>query len=331
MYSLELSPPQIISEELEQVRSILDGFLETLQVDQDIAPSKTLMLSDLTLCPGMDLKARGDQPSPDLLQVYDQVVNHWMEDLPLAVSNSSRLSKFKIVRRLALELYLGCIGISLCDKVSQRDKLSVPETNDTSLLILSKSNESPLAELPSFSSPLATQDPSQDAGFSLPTSVRTPSSHSRGWGGSTADPIEEPAILRLRRYTDSIKAPANLGTSSLLSLWPVSAGADPTQYKWDAVQWSSAKFGQEEGSLRKRREDSRRQKRSKGFADGESTTTGRISSQPMPRRSERDLASAANSQRIHEGPMSQPDKGLFGSRSAHFGNKKQKKRRAAGF
>jgi RNA polymerase I-specific transcription initiation factor RRN6 len=295
------------------------------------------VLSNLNSCPGIDFPMAKDSSFSDLLQVYDQVGDHWMASLPLKLPNLSRLSKFKIARKIAVELCLSSVGVSLRNKYSQAIEPSDPETGKLSLPILSKAYELSREESPSSPSSQVTQGPSQDSGFGLPTPARTPSLYSHASGTST-EPIEDLAILRLRQYALSIKSPPKMGKSALLSHWPPLPGMDPAEYKWEPVQKSSMEDDTGEvNDYRERRGEARRRRRTERFLNRERVTVSEVASRPAFTSfgSQPEIVQhATSSQTVDEFSMTQPDRGLFGSRSVQPGKKKQKKqkkRRAAGF
>jgi RNA polymerase I-specific transcription initiation factor RRN6 len=332
MRSLELSQEQLMSEELGRAGPILDDFLKSLQTDQELDTTETLALSSLNLCPGIDHSSQDHRSFSELLQVYDQVADHWMASLPSKVSNLSRLSKYKIARRVAVELCLSSIGISLCNKTAQEEQPPAPEVGDIVLPILSKTYDLPREDSPLPSS-RATQSLSQDAGFNVPLPAQTPSLYSHG-SSTSQGPTEDPAILRLRQYVTSTKSPLSFRNSPLLSVWPAFPGTDPADFAWEGLQEDPAENDDEKNpTRRRRREEARRHRKAKKFLEQETTTARQALSQPisMSFGSQPGIHQhATSSQPGKELPMTQPDRGLFGSR-AQLGVKRQKKRRAAGF
>lgn len=321
------------AEDLEQGAPILRDFLESLKLDEDPDLPSELMLSNLTLCPGISFQNLEDSPLPDLLKVYDQVAETWIATLPLQVSGLTRLAKFKIARKVAVELCLCSIGIALRNKSAQVS--FVPTTEDVEELppLIGKSAATSRAGSPAlFSSQIPSSSMNKPT-FGLPTPAQTPSLYSQSHA-STSEYAEDPAISRLRQYAP-IKAKPDLGASKILSQWPETPGVDPATYSWEEIQKkAAANESGEETDHRKKREAARRKRRTERFLSRESTAATEVYTQPsayQPFGSQPDVQHAASSQTVAEDvPMTQPDRGAFGSRSMK-GKKKQKKKRTAGF
>lgn len=256
----------------------------------------------------------------DLLRIYDQVGEYWMASLPLRVSNLTRLSKFKIARKIAIELCLSSIAVSTRKKSQQaRDDISISGGIDL-----------PLYEQPNHTPSLRSLRAMRflpEAGFSLPTPSQTPSVYSHA-SNDTSEPGENASITRLRQYAVSIKALPDLGESAVLSQWPSIPGFDPAQYKWTSL------IAEDVAEVnRRQREEERRRKKAEKFLHRERMRGLHRSSQPTLLRSgsqpEFGLP-AKSSQSVGDVPMTQPDRGVFGARSTKRGKKKPRKR-AAGF
>lgn len=247
-----------------------------------------------------------------------------MASLPLQVSNLARLSKFKVARKVAVELYLSLISVSIRNRSSQAGEapsigggVDLPPysegAHDSDLLTSSQIDMSP----------------PPDAGFSLPTPSRTPSEYSH-MSNDTSELAEDPSISRLRQYAVSIKSRLDLGEPALLSQWPSTPGVDPAQYSWRSM----AEEAEDEFDSRRRRDEARRRRRTEKFLNRERPKESQASSQPtaLHSGSQPELGQpAASSQSVGDVPMTQPDRGVFGARSSKPGKKKQGKRRAAGF
>jgi RNA polymerase I-specific transcription initiation factor RRN6 len=287
-----------------------------------------LVISNLTLCPGANFSPGEDHVLSTLPDVYDRIGDYWLASLPIKVSNLSRLTKFNYARNIATELYLASIAVSIRDKSSHVIGSTDPKMSTISLPILSRANgayqgesgEYPSSQIVPISSP--------------PTPAQMPSLPSEGSATST-EVTGDSAILRLRQYAVSIAQPSRMGNSSLLSLWPSSPGEDPATYSWKADRQSGTDRWNHEGiDHRRRREESRRRKKTEKFLARGTAIESEVVSQPQsaPFGSQPAVAlHAASSQTVNELPMTQLDRGLFGSRSVQAGRKRQTKRRAAGF
>lgn len=293
-------------------------------MNQDPDNSPGFILSDLTSCPGIGLSVVDGSGLSDLLKVYDQVGEVWMASLPLKVSNLARLSKFKLARKVAVELCLSSIGIS-----RRKGPSHVAVTHSTGgEMDLTRYNEGS-NDSGLLISPQITMNLLPEAGSSLLTPSRTPSVYSQA-STNTTESLESPSISRLRQYAVSIKSQPDPSESALLAQWPSSPGADPTLYSWRSM----ADQELDENDPRRRREEARRRRRTEKFLQRERMKESQVSSQPTPIRSgsQPELAqSATSSQVVDDIPMTQPDRGVFGARSAKPGKKKAGRRRAAGF
>jgi len=269
---------------------------------------------------------------PELLGVYDRVGDYWVASLPLSVSNLSRLAKFKIARKAAMELCLSSISISLRKNQVTKGDLSSQNTHDILLLTSDRNYGLSREQSPVFSSQIFGHF-SENLNSSLPTPRRTPSLYSQS-SGVSADVVEDIAISRLRQYADIGSPLLDLPKLRLLSQWPSTAGADPSEFNAKAIldPHETDESG-EETEQKKRREESRR-RRTEKFLNKQRMGSVTATSQPaFPFfGSQAEVAHhAASSQSLPEIPMTQPDRGAFGSRAVHVDKKRQKKRRAAGF
>jgi RNA polymerase I-specific transcription initiation factor RRN6 len=268
----------------------------------------------MTICEGSKLS--------NLLRIYDQVCEHWMTSLPLKVSNLARFSKFKVARRVAVELCLSSIAVSI-HKISSAAN-EIPSTGGNLPLCGEAPNDPPFSM-----SPNVAMNPPPGAAFSLPTPSRTPSVYSH-ISNDTSEVIENASVTRLRQYAVSIKPRSGLRYSALLAQWPSTPGVDPAQYSWRSM----ADEIEDEIDSRRRREELRRRRRTERFLQGGRMKESQSSSQPTVMRSgsQPELGQpAASSQSVGDVPMTQPDRGVFGARFAMPGQKKKGKRRAAGF
>jgi RNA polymerase I-specific transcription initiation factor RRN6 len=329
---LDLSQIPGFSEDLEQGAPILQQFFQSLQEDEEAEASSALVLSNLTLCPGIEFETLEDSSLPDLLKVYDQVAENWIASLPLRVPDITRLAKFKIARKLAVELCLSSIGVSLRNKASEAPSLPVHDGKEPPDL-LQRSAAASREGSPALFSSQISPTPLPESGFGLPTPEQTPSLYSQSHA-SASELGEDPAILRLRQFAVSIKSKPDLETSKILSHWPAAPGVDPATYSYDAIQRkAAADESGEESDRGKRRDHIRRKRRIERFLSRESTAAAESSSQSgfAPFGSQPDVGHTGfSSQMIDDVPMTQPDRGAFGSRVTQS-KTKPKKKKAAGF
>jgi RNA polymerase I-specific transcription initiation factor RRN6 len=322
--SLELSGLTSLTENLEKVAEELVNFLNSLQQDPESVLS--LIISDLAACPAVGLPSAEDPKSPDLMKVYEQLVNKWIASLPLKVPNSARGSKFKIIRQMAVELCFSSVAISLENKLS-KISIALPEEGMT----LENSGEPATREssLATFFSSQMSAAPDGNPELTLPTPTRTPSIYSHGT--SASELTEDPAVSRLRQYAISLKPRPDFGQSKLLLEWPSLPGVDPASYSYEAVQKkAAAENSGEEGNHRDKREAARRKRRTERFLQRNVEAVSQPSFLPFGSQPPEVPHPDFSSQPVEELPMTQPDRGAFGSRSVK-GKKKRKKHRTAGF
>ena len=331
---LELSQDPEFKTDLEQGAPVLQAFLTSLERLEEPQALSSLVLSNLTLCPGITFQTFENSSLPDLSNIYDQVAKNWIVSLPLQVPGVTRLAKFNIARRLAIELCLSSIGVSLRNSASMTLSLPAPDSGG-----LADSFHEPAAtpregSLPSHSIQIPPNS-LPDSGFGLPTPERTPSIYSQSHASGSAF-AEDPAITRLRQYAVSITSKSDLGTSSLLSRWPAEPGVDPATYSYEATQNSATtEESGEDNTPWRDRQQARRKRRMERFRSRPSTAPTEASSQSQqifpPFMSQSDASHLGfSAQGVDDMPMSQPNRGVFGSRVAQSKTKARKKK-IAGF
>jgi RNA polymerase I-specific transcription initiation factor RRN6 len=331
----EISGITGLTGDLEQASSGLRDFLKSLNLIQDPGGTSTLILSDLTACPAIWFPLDQASNYPDLLKIYNQLADNWIASLPLKVSAQARLSKFKIIRQIALELCLSSLAVSLRNKATNvafatsQDAdggLALPEFDkeDGTIRESSPSN---------FSSQLASL-PERELDLNLLTPAQTPSLYSHAT--SASDLREDPATSRLRQYAVSINSKPDFAKPQLLSHWPSTPGGDPAQYSWEATKRAEEEDESGgESEQRTRKDEARRRRRTEKFLRQETARAAEAISQPIVVISSGSQPIVAHngfsSQTVDDIPMTQPDRGAFGSRSTQKDKKKPKKHRTAGF
>jgi len=265
---------------------------------------------------------------PDLSDIYDKLVDLWISCLPRRTPGPTRLAKEKLVRSVAAELCLSSLGVFIRDKsVIPPKQAELEDETDFVLPVRTKPDSSGRSLHSSSAVPVS----------SLPTPATTPSLPLNDSTTSLRAPAEDGAISRLRGYTLSIKSQPSLGVSRLaiLAHWPSAPGADPLKYSWEASRQSIAKGedtdSDEEEALARQREQDRRRRRTEKFLKRQRVNTVDAASQPLPALafgSQPDPAKHPISSQAADVPMTQPDRGTFGSRLGPIGFKK---RRTMGF
>lgn len=269
---------------------------------------------------------------PDLSDIYDKLVDLWVSCLPRRTPGQARLAKEKLVRVIATELCLSSLGVFIRDKSVILPKAAeLQEETDFVLPVRTKPDSSETVDGISTQTPLAVPV------SSLPTPVATPSLPSNDSAASFQEPAEDRAISRLRGYALSIKSQPPLGgsRSAILAHWPSAPGADPSKYSWEASRKVAVEEEElnsdEEDALIRQQEQDRRRRRTERLLKRQRVNTIDAASQPLPALafgSQPDPAQHPVSSQSVDIPMTQPDKGAFGSR---LGPKGFKKRRTMGF
>jgi len=325
------------SGDIEQATSTLREFLDTLyqvQITDDSSPFR-FVVSDLTACPAIQFPLDQISSHPDPKMIYNQLIENWMASLPGSMSGKLRYPKFNIIRQTAVELFLSSFAVSLQNKVVDPSITSTRNVEDDQHLPELETEYGTTRESSpaNFSSQIASL-PERRPDLSLPTPAQTPSLYSHATSASELK--EDPAVSRLRQYAISIKSRPDSGKSPILSRWPSAPGTNPADYSRETKQ----KAADEDQSVaerekQKRKEEIRRRKRTERFLNQESTMATGSSTQPMvviPSGSQpMAVHNDFSSQTVEDVPMTQPDRGAFGSRVVQKSKKKPKKSRTAGF
>jgi len=344
---LELSDFKALSEDVDEVAYSLNElvmFLEQGEQDEEEhienheslwnASSKNLVISRLQSSvlsrhTGNDNIAN----DPNLMAMYDGMVELFISCLPRKTPGPARLAKERLARRIATELYLSSLAVSL--RAGPSPKSNIREDSRTVEFELPVRRKGELASQISLQVHSTSLRGASEPATTLPTPASTPSLASRASNASIGEPEDSNAVLRLRAYATTIKSQPQLNPnkSIILSHWPSIPGSSPAHYSWEATRKALASqnglqneedtFAQEEEARRRRRTE-KFLKRHKGEVEGptsQPTPTVLFGSDPvqMP----------ASSQVVEDIPMTQPVVGAFGSRQGQ--QKKKKKRKAAGF
>jgi len=304
--------------------------MDALNSDTEVAGAMTVIPLGIKPSPFVhsNLITESVNGIPNLSDIYDKLINLWVSCLPRRTPGPARLAKEKLVRIVATELCLSSLGVLI------RDKSIIPpkpaELQEGTGLVLSVRTKPDSSETVDFQS---TQSSSVVPVSSLPTPAATPSLPSNDSSASFQEPAEDEAISRLRGYALSIKSQPPLGASrsTILAHWPSVPGADPSKYSWEAtrkavVEDEDVNSDEEEALVRQRVQD-RRRRRSERFLKRQRVNAIDAGSQPLL-GSQPDSAQHPVGSQSADLPMTQPDRGVFGSR---LGPKGFKKRRTMGF
>jgi RNA polymerase I-specific transcription initiation factor RRN6 len=330
---------------VDEAASSMKALIDFLSQEKDNNPSMAVSLLPLISSSVMADEAgiNSDENPLHLSAVYDRMIESWVSCLPLQTPGQMRLAKERMVRAIAAELCLASKAIAVRDKSVHFPESTRPsEGFDLTLPVRPRSNfslqESGTRQVPNSQDARKIDEASYPTTPGLPTPTSTPH-HTLGESAPSETPAEDPAISRLRSYTLSIKSQPPLGAaaSSILDHWPTTPGLDPTNYSWEAARKAVAEVwdqdSDEEETTNRRKEEERRRHRTERFLKRQRANTDDAASQPAPTvsfGSQPDPAANVTSSQPAENalPMTQPDRGLFGSR---MGQKSWKKRRTKGF
>lgn len=321
--------------------------MRSLPEDIENESEKILTVSQIT---GTDLsllaKGKGVDLPLDLITVYNHLIDIWVTCLPRRTPGSIRLLRERIIRKVAADLALSSVAISMGlppiqkpDVIIDFDEMDIDRGTP-----FSSSQPEPIG---GESSQRRARSVSLSTDPGLPTPEYTASVVSERYTQTEAG--EDPVISLLRKYADfPPQPPLGPTVSRILSHWV--PGADPDQYSWEAARraHATAEYEDEDNAYSRRRkirrkkkaEKSSRYKRAGTVESGISQATSISQSQPsFPAAHFRPGPSFGSQPAFAQGtmpssqvtggmdlPMTQVEDGQFGGRQV-FRKKKTKKRK----
>ena len=189
---------------------------------------------------------------PSMLQLYDQIIKDWVVNLPDEAPVKFRVATEKLVRKLAIELYLSSISVELKPPPPTEEDSPITEGSSSlaaafplSFRIRNRGKSKQQAVDVEKDDALAMQNSatydaratpplSSQPSASLPTLKPTPTLRSQRLPTATASDVweEDPASVRLRAFTTLTPQPALPKTMrKILSDWTLSG--DPSEYHWE--------------------------------------------------------------------------------------------------
>ncbi|KAG0152754.1 hypothetical protein PDIDSM_2559 [Penicillium digitatum] len=262
---------------------------------------------------GMPARLSGEADR-DLLNTYDRMIDDWMSTLPCTISVQTRLMKEKLIRRVAADLILSRlikISTSLDSVILSKPADPVEER------AIQKANEK-----------AAAQNKYQSSYFALLSSQTASQAKSRTFGSRRDTmPVQQskytavPVLGGLSAFiTFKTPRPTPRKVANLLSHWPV--GTNPQNHTWDRID------DEEKRNLKRTSKNGRKKRSQTRDPTLPSTPTVPMvrawGSQPVapPRVN-------INSSQLDGMPMTQMERGGFGTRTVK--KPKKKKKRQAGF
>lgn len=287
--------------------------------DPDAEYQIHVLPSNIAISPMLDFETTDSDGKPNLLYIYDRLVNDWLANLPHDIPGRTRITKEKVIRRLAVDIILARINISHKPFSTGSDYFSDQQTKH-------------LDEAES-SNPESTVE-SHGTGTS-----RRPSLSASEKGG-TPDPqtLKEnrtPVYSSLSTLTTfTTKSFKSRNTKAILSHWV--PGIDPATYSWQRTVQSMEDDGRKRmsRSATPKRRSRTKTPQSIPMSSPAPTIAQEFGSQPAGAPSRRGTLQSSQVTGVEEDlPMTQVERGLFGGREANKKNalKSRKKKRAAGF
>ncbi|TQS37628.1 hypothetical protein Golomagni_01892 [Golovinomyces magnicellulatus] len=302
-----------VSEDLSHVEMVLKDFLNNLHLEKEIDSSKCLALNEIPIFSGTGLSLEFGM-APNLTHIFDKLIENWLASLPQQVSDRFRGVRFRIIRKLALDIYLSSFGISLKMKEPSNEIQESVELEVDKDFYSQKS----FFDTQSISTQVCKSQEQYLPSSSIPTQSTQFDNHS-----SSQSFQEDPSISRLRQYAISIKSESVFERPSFLNDWPSEPGSDPDLYSYEAVIIASA---QDESDEESSREKARKQRRTQRFNSQQSLKAA----EPVPLVTHTDLHVESNKKMPEVSLSNQSNKKIFGGTGADK-NKKSKKQRTAGF
>lgn len=304
---------------IEEISSLCESHTS----DPDAEYQIHVLPSNIGISPMLDFELADGDGKPNLLYIYDRLVNDWLANLPHNIPGRTRITKEKVIRRLAVDLILARINISHKPFSTGNDYISDHSTRNI--------------DDAESSNPESTVE-SHGTGIS-----RHPSLSASEKGG-TPDPqtLKEnrpPVYSSLSTLTTfTAKSTRSRNTKAILSHW--APGMDPATYSWQRTVQSQEDDGRKRNS---RTSTPKRRTRTKTpqsipMSSPAPTIAQEFGSQPTGAPSRRGvLPGVLPSSQVtgieEDLPMTQVERGLFGGREANKKTalKTRKKKRAAGF
>lgn len=296
---LDIGGDQHASSDIDQCAQDLESLTLAIASEPPNGSPREFMIMPLRfslLFSGIRITSGQDPSKLDLLKTYDGLVQEWVASLPSNIPNGVRVMKEKMIRRIALELLLSRI-VRISDRTTKnRQEIATSQEPASSM----QSSQLPSSQ----STPLGSAKPRKNPVFSYSSL-------------STFTHFKRPRHM-----------PVNVG--SLLAQWE--PGANPSGYDWQ----KSSLLVDEDTQRASRSHRRERKKRSQQSSAPDAVVLPPTPVAPLIRAwgSQPDQAPAflqSSQPTVDEAPMTQMERGQFGTRDTTKSAKPKKKRRAAGF
>ncbi|RKF73840.1 hypothetical protein GcM1_242081 [Golovinomyces cichoracearum] len=304
-----------VSEDLSHVEMVLKDFIDNLYLETGIGSSKCLVLNEIHAFAGIGSSLELGT-APNLTHIFDKLLEQWLTNLPQQVSDGFRGVRFRIIRKIALDIYLSSFGISLRMKEPSNEIQEPVELEVDQDL----NSQNTFFETQSISTQGWKSQEQYLPSSSMPTQSTQLDNHT-----SSESFQEDPSISRLRQYAISIKSESIFERPSFLNDWPSEPGSDPDLYSYEAVIIASA---QAESGEESSREKVRKQRRMQRLNSQQSSKAAG----PVPFVAHTDPHVESNKKMPEFNIINQSNRKNFGGTGIGADkHKKSKKQRTAGF
>lgn len=313
-------------------------FCERQALDPENEYQLSVLPSDLSFSPLMDFATTQDSYGKlSLIRIYDRLVNEWLSNLPPDIPGRTRITKEKVIRRLAADLILARINIT-------RETLNV--ANET--LVDEQLKNYDEAESSNPESTISSHRAATPRRSSLSASEkgRDGSIPRSDFAAEHSQPFEDgrvplySSLLSLTTFKHQPSVSRNI--EPVLSHW--TPGMDPAVYDWQKTVQSITDDESQRTSSRATTPKHRVRKKTPQATSIISSPAPPPVSPAPPLGSERGsqptggdprqmLQSSQATAMEEDFPMTQVERGAFGGREAarRTAMKIRKKKRAAGF
>ncbi|KAL4740863.1 RNA polymerase I-specific transcription initiation factor RRN6-like protein [Aspergillus similis] len=332
---LEISQKSPTLDDIDQNAQDLAAFVSQAASDRSVLGNRARFLIQPYNSFGARLTQQGKQiraSELNLIAIYDRLVNHWLIDLPSDIPGRARITKEKAIRQLVADIVLSQI-IS----VHQREAAESTTNKDVTSSAHSSSGLTTLSGLTDEQSFYGTLLSSVDQGFqSQADTAATQSSTLEDSVLPKRQTDQRPTFKVLSSYTRYDKTgPISRGAERVLDHWR--PGLDPASYLLTSEgSRLAAKNKAFKGKSRKNVSQTPKKISHDSplpplVASPIPAVRGAWGSQPET--GQPPMVRFQGSQFTEDVPMTQVERGTFGSRDANRkgGIKAKKKKRAAGF
>lgn len=296
------------TEDIDEVAATFSDLMIALPDKEEDEAEKILSISQLN---GSDssLLTGLNEGSPDLMAVYNYLLDIWVTCLPERTPGSVRLMKERLIRKVATELALSSVAVAM-KMPPQEQKPEEPSESIGVALTRGTPFSSQLESIPE-SSQISSRTTTRDRGLLTPSA--TPSLVSESF--SHTEGSEDPAIALLRTYADfRHQPPPGPNQSRILSQWTL--GADPNKFSLQAYEQANAvPEDEDDDNFISQRERLRRKKKAEKRRKSFASTTESVS-QPQPPSIQSSQPQPPVIQSTQPGRIWDSQPSVFGSQSA---------------